>query len=149
MKPSSISPSVIGFSVERAARLFTFSAAGVIAFQLALVSGAPWGAFTQGGGSPGVLAAPARTIAAASAVLLAGMIVIIRARAGLLQAPWATRRASLAWLVVAYCALGVIANAATPSVAERTLWFPVVAIMLACSLRVARGITPTVPRAAA
>lgn len=139
-------PAVSAFSAVRAARVFTFCAVGVIAFQLALVGGAPWGALTQGGGAPGALSAQARAVAAVSAALLFGMALVVRARAGLLAAPWATRLARLVWLVVAYCGLGVLVNAATPSAAERQLWLPVVLVMLACSLRVARSAAPTVSR---
>jgi hypothetical protein len=39
--------------------------------------------------------------------------------------------------VVAYCALGCLANAAMPSRRERQLWLPVVIAMLICSLAVA------------
>ena len=135
---------VSAFPVARAAHIFTLCAVGVIAFQVALVGGAPWGALTQGGGAPGVLAVQARAVAAVSAVLLSVMPCIVLARAGLLTAPWAPRLARLVWLVVAYCALGVLANAATPSPAERQLWLPVVLVMLVCSLRVALSTAPTV-----
>ncbi len=142
-------PPVSAFSAVRAAHVFTLCAVGVIVFQLALIGGAPWGALTQGGGAPGALSAQARAVAAVSAALLCGMALIVRARAGLLAEPWAPRLARLVWLVVAYCALGVLANAATPSAAERQLWLPVVLVMLACSLRVARSAAPMIPRGAA
>lgn len=139
-------PYLSAFSAVRAAHVFTICVVGVIAFQLALVGGAPWGELTQGGGAPGVLSLPARAVAAVSAVLLVGMGVIVRARVGLLTAPWASRLARLVWFVVAYCALGVLANAATPSAAERRLWLPVVVVMLVCSVRVARSAAPTLGR---
>lgn len=41
---------------------------------------------------------------------------------------------SLTWLVVAYGALGCIANAVTPSKRERNIWLPVGVSMLALSL---------------
>jgi len=144
-EPVTKSPTMSAFSPIRAAHLFSFCAAGVITFQLALVAGAPWGALTQGGASPGVLPAPGRSLAAVSAVLLLGMLVIVRARVGLLAAP---RLGRLVWLVVAYCVLGVVANAATPSAAERCLWLPVVSVMLVASLRVARAALPLDPRGA-
>lgn len=76
-------------------------------------------------------------IAGFSALLLLSFIIVIAARAQLgflsLQgyAPTGT------WLVVAYSALGCVANAATPSKRERRLWLPVVACMLASSLTAA------------
>lgn len=120
------------------ANLFTLLTSGVVLFQLALVAGAPWGALTQGGRAPGTLPGSARAIAFVSAVLLAWFIHVIRARAG---SPPRFRR--MAWTVVAYCALGVVANAVTPSAAERALWLPVVTLMFATSLRVALRSAPT------
>ena len=86
-------PKVSAFSAVRAAHVFTLCTLGVVAFQLALIGGAPWGSLTQGGGSPGALSASARAVAAVSATLLVGMILIVRARAGLLATPWASRLA--------------------------------------------------------
>lgn len=134
------------FSSSRAARLFTLCAAGAIGFQLALIGGAPWGALTQGGMWPGALPVAARAVAGVSAVLLIGMIAIVRARAGLVAGSWAVRGARLVWLVVGYCVLGVVLNAVTPSAAERRLWLPVVALMLVSSLRVAVAEAPTRPQ---
>lgn len=83
-----------------------------------------------------------RAVAGTSAVLLVGMIAIVRARAGLVAGSWAARCARLVWLVVGYCVLGVVLNAATPSAEERRLWLPVVALMLISSLRVAVAAQP-------
>ena len=44
--------------------------AGVALFQVALVLGAPWGEYTQGGSTAGSLPAGQRAVAAVSAVLL-------------------------------------------------------------------------------
>jgi ABC-type dipeptide/oligopeptide/nickel transport system permease subunit len=115
------------------ANVFTGLTGAVIAFQLALVVGAPWGALTQGGRFNGVLPAGARVFALCSAALLALFIVLVRARAH----PNARFRRAV-WGVVAYCAVGILANAATPSPAERALWLPVVAVMFLTSLHVAR-----------
>ena len=54
----------------------------VAAFQAALVFGAPWGEYTQGGGTSGALAASGRVLAAISCVLLIVMAGAILARAG-------------------------------------------------------------------
>jgi hypothetical protein len=120
-----------------AALVFTLLAAGVGAFQLALLCGAPWGELTLGGRWPGRLPAKVRLIPLVSLLLLAGLAAVVLARAGLAlpglgeQADW------LVWGVVGYCALGCLANAATPSRRERRLWLPVVIAMLICSLVVA------------
>lgn len=120
------------------ARLFTLLSSGVVLVRLALVAGAPWGALTQGGRAPGTLPGTAREVAFVSAALLAWFIHVIRARAG--SPP---RFGRTAWIVVAYCALGMVANAATPSVPERVLWLPVVTLMFATSLHVALRSAPT------
>lgn len=115
------------------ANVFTGATSVVIAFQLALVAGAPWGAVTQGGRVAGTLPAGARAVALLSAAVLAGFIMIVRARA----AP-ATRFPRAIWGVVIYCVLGMVANAATPSDAERAIWLPVVTVMCLTSWHVAR-----------
>lgn len=119
------------------ANIFTGLTGAVIAFQLALVGGAPWGALTQGGRVSGVLPPGARAFALFSATLLALFIVVVRARAN----PTARFRRAV-WGVVAYCAVGIVANAITPSPAERALWLPVVAGMFLTSLHVARRPQP-------
>jgi len=42
--------------IQVAAGLYTFFILGIIAFQVALVAGAPWGHLTQGGRHQGTLA---------------------------------------------------------------------------------------------
>jgi len=116
------------------AHAFTALTGIVIAFQLALVAGAPWGRLTQGGRVDGPLPPGARAVALFSAVLLAVFIHMVRARAA--SPP---RFARAVWGVVAYCAVGIVANAITPSAAERALWLPVVSLMFVASLQVARG----------
>jgi hypothetical protein len=122
------------------ANIFTGLTGAVIAFQLALVGGAPWGALTQGGRITGVLPPAARGIALVSAMLLGFFIVVVRARA----AETARFRRAI-WIVVAYCALGIVANAATPSSTERMLWLPVVTGMFFACLHVARRSAPRPP----
>lgn len=123
--------------VTLAAWTFVVLAALVVAFQVALVAGAPWGRLTMGGRFPGRLPRGMRSVAAFSALLLVAFAVMVAGRAGLalpgtsLVAPWSV------WIVVGYAVLGVVANAATPSRGERALWLPVTLAMLACSLVVA------------
>ncbi|HRQ78409.1 MAG TPA: hypothetical protein PLY94_07390 [Gemmatimonadaceae bacterium] len=119
------------------ANVFTLCAGAATLFQLALVAGAPWGQLTQGGRVSGVLPLAGRLIALVSAILLVAFIVAIRARAR------TDRFRRVAWAVVAYCALGIVANAATPSAAERALWLPIVTLMFGASLHVARRRAPT------
>lgn len=124
-----------------AALVFGLLSLVVAAFQLALVAGAPWGEFTLGGRWRGALPPDLRAIPLVSAALLVAMAVVVAARAGLFADPPFSEgvAAGWAWAVVAYCAVGSVANAATPSRRERALWLPVVLGMLASSLSVALG----------
>ena len=124
-------------SAEQAAGLFALVCAGVCAFQVALILGAPWGEFTLGGRWRGRLPARVRLIPAFSLLLLLGFIAIMLARAGLLLGLAPELGPGWAWGVVGYCALGCVANAATPSPRERKIWLPVLLGMTALSLRVA------------
>jgi hypothetical protein len=127
------------FSAETAARVFAALGLLVAAFQLALALGAPWGALTWGGRFPGQLPGPMRVAAAVSLILVLMFTVIVLARAGLVRSRRTRLLTRLTWLVVAYCAVGVVANAITPSVREQRIWLPVVTTMLVCSVRVARS----------
>ena len=101
------------------AHAFTALTGIVIAFQLALVAGAPWGRLTQGGRVDGPLPPGARAVALFSAVLLAVFIHMVRARAA--SPP---RFARAVWGVVAYCAVGIVANAITltPGTMTAVVW---------------------------
>ena len=120
-----------------AALLFS-AASGVVAlFQFALALGAPWGEFTLGGRWKGTLPAMVRFIPVFSIVLLGFFCQVVLARAGVQGlVPWEPPHWA-AWTVVAYCVLGCIANAASPSRRERQLWLPVVSAMLVASTIVA------------
>ena len=92
-------------------------------FQLALVTGAPWGAAAWGGLAPGVLPMPLRIASLASLVIYCGL-------GGIVASPRlhpTTRRRLLtgASLVMV---LGTIGNVATQSPAER-IWAPVSAAL--------------------
>ncbi|MBP6647886.1 MAG: hypothetical protein KA207_18660 [Burkholderiaceae bacterium] len=123
----------------RAARVFTWLTAIAVLFQWALAAGLPWGELAWGGAYPGVLPEAMRWASLGSGLLLMGMVWVVRVRAGLTPSrhlPWMRK---LIWCVVAYCALGVLANLATPSVWERVVWTPVVSLLLLASLVVAIG----------
>lgn len=106
-------------------------------FQLALVLGAPWGEFTLGGRFRGPLPRRIRAIPVVSIVLLSGFAAVVAARARLGLPALQPTSYALSWVVVAYCGLGTLANALTPSRRERALWLPVVLVMLLCSTLVA------------
>lgn len=120
---------------QLAAVVFTLLTAVAIVFQAALVFGAPWGELTLGGKYRGKLPFAARILPVLSIVLLAGFAAVVLGRAGLAFAPVSSP--IRVWIVVGYCALGAVANFITPSRRERALWFPVLLVLLGCSLVVA------------
>jgi hypothetical protein len=122
--------------VSVAAVIYAIIILGVIAFQIALVAGVPWGAYAMGGAFPGQLPPALRIAAIVQAVLLAGMAAVILAQAGLILPGW-SQGSWLVWIVVAVMLLGLVLNLITPSAGERKIWAPTLAILLICSLIVA------------
>jgi hypothetical protein len=110
---------------------------GVVAFQIALAAGAPWGAYAMGGGAPGQFPPVLRIGAIVQAILLAGMAAVILARAGLILPGWSRVSHWLVWIVVALTAFSLVLNLITPSAGERAIWAPTLAILLMSSLIVA------------
>lgn len=101
--------------------------AGVIVFQFCLIAGTPWGRLTQGGRHEGTLPVAGRVAAALSVLLLFCMGAGIASAAGITPNwPMWTAYAALA-----VQAMSTILNWITPSRAERLLWGPVTAVMLA------------------
>ena len=120
-----------------AALLYTAGSVGVIAFQIALAGGAPWGAYAMGGVSPGQFPLPLRIAALAQAALVGGTTAVVMSRAGLITAVRATTSRWLIWLVVAFAAVSLALNLITPSAGERAIWAPVIMLQLASSAMVA------------
>ena len=120
-----------------AAATFAVGVVGVIAFQVALALGVPWGAYAMGGASPGRFPARLRIAAIVQAGLLALMALIVLSRAGLVLAGWSEVARWMIWPVVALTIVAVVLNAITPSAAERRIWLPVTVVMLASVLVVA------------
>lgn len=123
--------------VTMAAKIFAGAAALVIAFQIALALGAPWGELTMGGGMTGVLPAPMRLAAGLQALVIGGCIVVVLARAGVLRAAPGRGLKGLAWAVAALFAISLVLNLITPGAWERALWAPVALVLFATALRVA------------
>ena len=128
-----VSPSTV------AAFVFAVAAAVVIAFQVGLGLGAPWGAYAMGGAFPGRFPPRLRVAAVVQAVLIAGLAVVVLSDADLVLPPLADSLPSLVWVAVGFSALSVVLNAITRSPVERRLWLPVGIVMLASSLVVALG----------
>ena len=120
-----------------AALIYTMATAGVVAFQIGLALGAPWGAYAMGGAFPGRFPPRLRVAAVVQAIMLIALAIVVLAFAGLMlpglvqAAPW------LIWLAVAFSAIAAVLNTITRSVGERRLWAPVTYVMLVCSLVVA------------
>ena len=120
-----------------AALLYTVMAAGVVAFQIALAAGVPWGAYAMGGAVPGQFPPALRIAALVQAALIVGMAAIVMSRAGLILAGWSRVTRWLVWVVVAVAAVSLVLNLITPSTGERALWVPVLLLLLASSAVVA------------
>jgi hypothetical protein len=128
-----------------AAYVYAAVSALVIAFQLALAGGAPWGAYAMGGAVSGAFPPALRIAAVIQAIILGGLAAIVLARAGLILPPWQGRARRLVWVAVAFAAVSLVLNLITPSAGERLLWAPVALLMLASSLAVARSVAPAGP----
>ena len=103
----------------------------VAAFQLALVFGAPWGAYTQGGQTKGALDPSGRVFAAISCAILLVMAaaVLARVREGPLKTAPRKLVTPLAWFTTLYSALAVVLNVATQSSSERAVFAPTAIVL--------------------
>lgn len=103
------------------------SCIGVIGFQIALMTGAPWGHLTQGGQHHGALPCKNRIMAFISIFLVAGKALAIASAAGL----WPLWPFWTAWAALALQSTVTLLNWITPSKPERWLWAPITTVMLA------------------
>src|SRR6185369_6933758 len=122
-----------------AAVFYATISTGVIAFQVALAIGAPWGAFAMGGAFPGQFPPSLRAAALFQAVLSGAMAAIVLSRAGLALPAWYRASRWLTWVIVAVAGVSAVLNIVTPSSAERAIWAPVAVALLTSSLVVAFG----------
>ena len=120
-----------------AALLYAAVSVGVVAFQIALALGAPWGAYAMSGAFPGRLPPAMRVAAVAQALLIVLLVGVVLARSGLALARWSDASRSLIWIAVGTAAVAVALNVATRSAGERALWAPAAVVLLASSLSVA------------
>ena len=106
----------------------------VIAFQIALACGAPWGDLAMGGRFPGKFPPNMRIAAVLRAIVLALLSSIVLIKDGF----WLPQLYQLSifaiWGLVAIFALSLIMNLATPSKWERIIWAPVAALILVSSI---------------
>ena len=127
--------------VIAAAGLFALTMAGVVAFQIALALGAPWGAYAMGGSFPGRYPPALRVVAVVQAVVLGALALVVLSAAGLIAPEVVAGLPILAWLPVAVSAVAVVLNAASRSAGERRIWVPVSIVLLVTSLVVGVGAT--------
>lgn len=121
------------------AKVFAALTSLVVAFQVALAAGAPWGMLAMGGAFPGQLPAGLRAAAIVQALILILFVLVVAARAQLVLPRWYAASRRLIWAVVAFSAVSVVLNAITPSAVERALWLPVALVLLSCAVLVARS----------
>ena len=123
--------------IALAGYLYAALAAAAVLFQVALAFGAPWGAAAMGGRWQGRFPVPVRAFALAQAGVIAGMALVVAARAGITELSAGPRW--LYWIVLLLTALRAVANLTTPSAPERKLWAPVTLVMLIAAGIVAFG----------
>lgn len=111
-----------------AAGVFVLLCAGNIAFQTALILGAPWGEITQGGRQRGALDPKGRILAGISIPIIIFQAAAMADAGGLLSLDLAR---GWGWLAVGICVLTLVLNLITPSRKERMLWAPIAALMCA------------------
>ena len=122
-----------------AALVFALVAVGVVAFQVALALGAPWGAYAMGGAFPGRFPPGLRVLAAIQGALIAALAAAVLSAGGVAFASIAEAVPWIAWVAVVVSALAVVLNAISRSAGERRIWVPVTVVMLVTSLLVAIG----------
>jgi hypothetical protein len=123
--------------IRAAAIVYAVVSFGVVAFQIALAAGAPWGAYAMGGAFPGQFPPELRIAAVIQAALLVGMAAVVLARAGLVLPGWSRASRWLVWFVVAFAAVSLVLNLITPSAGERAIWAPTAFLLLLSSATVA------------
>jgi len=125
-----------------AAIAYAIIMASVVAFQLALALGAPWGSYAMGGKLPGKYSPAMRFAAVVQAVILALIAAVVLSRVGLLLPQWSSVTAWLMWVVVAFGVVSFVLNLITPSAGERRIWAPVTFLLLVCIVAVALAAGP-------
>lgn len=112
---------------------------GVLAvFQLALALGAPWGGLAWGGADR-VLPRRRRIASVVTVLLYAVFAVIVLAAAGVASGLPPILVSVGIWVLFAVFVLGIVANAASKSRAERAVMTPLNAVLAVLTLLVALG----------
>jgi hypothetical protein len=108
-------------------------------FQASLAAGAPFGAHVLGGRNPGTLPARLRLASAIAALLLLGFAVIVLVRAGAIATPTGLEGIVRlgCWVVAAFLVFNTLANLASKSTIERTLFAGMTAVLAVLAAYVA------------
>jgi hypothetical protein len=114
-----------------AARAAAVVMLSIAAFQIALVLGAPWGVYTQGGQTEGALDPSGRVFAAVSCAILLVMAasLLARVREGPLKNAPRRLVTALSWFTTIYSALAVVLNLASQSTSERVVFAPTAVLL--------------------
>ncbi|HET6470854.1 MAG TPA: hypothetical protein VFG38_03385 [Pseudomonadales bacterium] len=129
-----------------AASVYCAITAVVVVFQSCLAAGAPWGAYAMGGVHPGEFSPALKIGAVVQASLLVAMAGVVLACAGVALPRWQRAARRWIWAIVAFAAVSLVLNLATPSAGERALWAPVAGALLLASALVAFDRTPSSDR---
>lgn len=118
---------------------FALAAAGllalVVAFQLGLAAGAPWGRAAWGGRQPAVLPARLRLASGVSALSLAAFALVVLAQGGVLSVVTPSYLRWATWGIAGLLALSGLGNLLSPSRAERLALGPLALLTsLFCAL---------------
>ena len=124
---------------DAAAVLFAVVIAGVVAFQIALALGAPWGAYAMGGAFSGRLPPRMRVAAVIQAFVLGVLAIAVLSDAGIILPAIAATAPWLVWAAVAVSVLSLILNVISPSPGERRIWGPAALVLTITSGLVALG----------
>jgi hypothetical protein len=123
-----------------AALIATALIGALVAFQVALALGAPFGAAAWGGRNAGVLPRGLRIASGiVGVVVYPVMAAVILAAGGVIDDEWLPVDPVVAmWVLTAFFALGAVVNAISRSAPER-VWAPVSAILAVCCAFIALG----------
>lgn len=107
----------------------------LVAFQVALAAGAPWGRAAYGGATAR-LAPRLRVASVIAAVVWSLAVVVVLGRGGVIGSLFSD---ILIWIVVGLLGVGILANAATRSRIERAIWLPFSLVATVLAVIVALG----------
>lgn len=117
--------------IVQIAHLYGSACLAIVFFQIALIAGAPLGAYTQGGKHEGALPLSGRLVAAVSVPVVLFQALAILSAAGFPGLGWPVWTG---WLAFVVQAITTVLNSLTPSKPERAVWAPVTLVMTAMAL---------------